>query len=177
MDRDAESCGACHSRGAVDVIDASGGLIEHHEQYEELFQSKHRALSCVACHDPHKGVIQGRKEGTSTVRVSCDSCHFKEAKNQKSSVMKQLVNCIDCHMPRIVKSAVGDPATYTGDIRAHLWPIDPTAVSQFSVDGKTAISQVSLDFSCKSCHRQGGTATVKTDEELKGLAIGYHQPP
>ncbi len=38
-----------------------------------------------------------------------------------------------------------------------------------------AISQVTLDFACKSCHRDGGSATVKTDEELKAEAIGYHE--
>jgi len=50
---------------------------------------------------------------------------------------------------------------------AHLWAIDPDAISQFSEDGKEAISQVSLDFACKSCHRTGGAATVKTDEPAK----------
>jgi hypothetical protein len=177
IDRDAEQCGECHLRGSAEAINAKGGFIRHHEQYEEIFQSKHRALSCVACHDPHKGVIQGRKTGTATVEVECQSCHFQQAKFQKSAAMKQLVNCIDCHMPRIVKSAWGDASKFTGDIRAHLFAIDPDAASQFSADGKTAISQVSLDFACKSCHRAGGTATVKTDQELKSAATGYHSRP
>ncbi len=177
VDRDAELCGSCHLRGGADAIDASGGFIRHHEQYEELFQSKHQALSCVACHDPHKGVIQGRETGTSTVKVECQSCHFQQADFQASVVMKQMVDCIDCHMPRITKSAWGDADAYTGDIRTHLWAIDPYATSQFSEDGKTAISQVSLDFACKSCHRTGGSASVKTDEQLKDTAIGYHSTP
>ena len=85
-----------------------------------------------------------------------------------------MVDCVDCHLPRIVKSAVGNADGYTGDIRAHLWAIDPEATSQFSEDGSAAISQVTLDFAGKSCHRDGGSATVKTDEELKAEAIGYH---
>jgi hypothetical protein len=174
VDRSAEACGDCHYRGAVEAIDASGGFIKHHEQYEEVFQSKHRALSCIACHDPHEGVVQARKEGTPTVRVDCESCHFKEAQSQKSATMKAMVQCVDCHMPRITKSAVGNAEAYTGDIRTHLWAIDPYAISQFSEDGKTAISQVSLDFACKSCHRSGGGALVKTGEELQNTAIGYH---
>ena len=89
--------------------------------------------------------------------------------------MKATMDCIDCHMPRIVKSAWGNAEAYTGDIRAHLWAIDPYATSQFSEDGKTAISQISLDFACKSCHRVDGTATVKTDEELQNTAVDYHQ--
>jgi len=175
IDRDSELCGACHSRGAVEVIDASGGFIKHHEQYEELFQSKHSALSCVTCHDPHQGVIQGRETGTATARVDCQSCHFQQESFQKSAVMKAMIDCTDCHMPRIVKSAWGNAEAYTGDIRAHLWAIDPDATSQFSEDGKTAVSQISLDFACKSCHRAGGTATVKTDGELQNTAVGYHE--
>ena len=174
IDRDAAQCGSCHLRGAPEAINAKGGFVRHHEQYEELFQSKHRALDCVACHDPHKGVVQGRKEGTATVRVECESCHFQQENFQKSTVMKQVADCIDCHMPRIVKSAVGDADAYTGDIRAHLWAIDPYSTAQFSEDGSTAISQNSLDFACKVCHRTGGSALVKTDEELKAEAIGYH---
>ena len=177
VDRDAELCGSCHLRGGAEAINASGGFIRHHEQYEDVFQSKHQALSCVACHDPHKGVIQGRETDTATVKVECQSCHFQKADFQASVVMKQMVDCIDCHMPRITKSAWGDADAYTGDIRTHLWAIDPYATSQFSEDGTTAISQVSLDFACKSCHRTGGSASVKTDEQLKDTAIGYHSTP
>lgn len=174
VDRSAEQCGKCHSRGAVETVDARGGLIRHHEQYEELFQSKHRALDCVDCHDPHKGVIQGRKTGTATVRVECYACHFKEAKLQKVTE-HDTVNCIDCHMPRIVKSAVANADAYTGDIRVHFWAIDPDAVSQFSEDGKSAISQISLDFACRSCHRIGGPADDHTDKELQDSARNYHE--
>ena len=174
VDRSPEECGECHRRGAVEAIDASGGFIKHHEQYEEIFQSKHLALDCVTCHDPHQGVVQARKAGTDTVRIECQSCHFEKVEAQKSAVMKSTVDCIDCHMPRIVKSAVGDADAYTGDIRTHMWVIDPSATSQFSEDGSTAVSQISLDFACKSCHRDGGTALAKGDDELRSLAEGYH---
>ena len=174
VDRDSAACGDCHLRGAPETIDASGGFIKHHEQYEELFQSKHQALDCVSCHNPHEGVIQARKAGTDTVRVECGSCHFQEAKVQNSPAMKAMVDCVDCHMPRITKSAVGNADAYTGDIRTHLWAIDPDATAQFTEDGKAVISQVALDFACKSCHRPGGTASVYTDEELQEEAKGYH---
>jgi hypothetical protein len=177
VDRSSELCGECHSRGAVESIDAKGGFIKHHEQFEEIFQSKHQSLSCVTCHDPHEGVIQARKTGAATTRVECQSCHFKEASFQKSTAMKAMVKCIDCHMPRLVKSAWGDAAAYTGDIRSHLFAIDPYATTQFSEDGKTAISQITLDWACKVCHREGGMATVRTDEELKNMAVDYHQSP
>lgn len=174
-DRSSEECGSCHSRGDVESINASKGFIRHHEQFEEVLQTKHQALSCVTCHDPHKGVVQELKAGNAGSRIDCQDCHFKEENTQKSAVMKSMVDCLDCHMPRIVKSAVGNAEAYTGDIRAHLWAIDPEATSQFSEDGSEAISQITLDFACKSCHRDGGSATVKTDEELKDEATGYHE--
>jgi hypothetical protein len=175
VDRDAQACGDCHLRGAIESVDAKGGFIKHHEQYEELFQSKHNALSCVACHDPHAGVIQGRQEGTDTVRVDCESCHFEKAREQKSEFMKSLVDCVDCHMPRIVKSAVGDAAKWSGDIRTHFFVIDPEADEQFSDDGGTAISQITLDWACKSCHGAEGLFTEYSDAELYDVAKGYHQ--
>jgi hypothetical protein len=180
VDRSAEACGTCHSRGAVEEVDVSGGFIRHHEQYEELFQSKHRILECVDCHDPHVGVIQARKTGLPTTRIQCSACHFNEAKFQKVEehlTEEPPVDCIDCHMPRLVKSAYADAEAYSGDIRAHLWAIDPDALSQFPEDGNLAISQIALDFACKVCHRSIGPAGLLTDEELRDSAIEYHERP
>jgi hypothetical protein len=47
--RDPEECGACHRRDEVESVNAQNGFIEHHEQYEELYQSKHVILDCVLC--------------------------------------------------------------------------------------------------------------------------------
>ena len=79
-------------------------------------------------------------------------------------------------MPRIVKTAWGDAAKFTGDIRTHLMAIDPNQVGQFSADGTTALSQISLDFACRHCHIPD-SGMAKTDEELKAAANGYHTPP
>jgi len=73
--------------------------------------------------------------------------------------------------------AVGNVDLNTGDIRAHLWAIDPYTAEQFNEDGSEAISQVSLQFACKGCHVEGGTATVKSDEELQASAENYHARP
>jgi len=175
VDRSAEACGDCHNRGDKTVIDSSGGFIKHHEQFEELIQTKHNSLTCVSCHDPHEGVIQSREEGTDTTRVECASCHYEEAENQKSDVMKKFIDCIDCHMPRIVKSAVGDADQWSGDIRSHLFAIDPDADAQFSEDGSSAISQITLDYACKSCHGAEGWANQYIDEVLYAEANNYHQ--
>jgi len=183
VERSAALCGDCHIRGAVESVNAKDGFIEHHEQYEELFQSKHITLDCVICHDPHTLVIQLRKAQESdpsvqTTRTQCQNCHFKQAQFQDSTVHPGIgVQCIDCHMPRIVKTAWGDAEKFTGDIRTHLMAIDPKQIGQFSEDGKTALSQVGLDFACRHCHVEGGKALPKTDEQLIDKATGYHTPP
>ena len=177
IDRDAEMCGDCHRRNDVEAVEASGGFIQHHEQYEELFQGKHVALDCVICHDPHTGVVQLREAGVQTTRTLCENCHFEEAKYQDTRHLK--LSCITCHMPRIVKNAVGNPDTFTGDIRTHLMAIDTDQIGQFqtlTVDNaeKTfTLSQIGFDFACRQCHNG---ALSKTDEALKDMAKGYHTP-
>jgi hypothetical protein len=174
IDRDPEMCGKCHRRGDVTEVDASGGFIQHHEQYEELFQSKHLTLNCVTCHDPHSGVIQLRYAGEPTVRTSCENCHFKQAQVQNIPVHDVLgITCITCHMPRVTRSAWGDAEKFTGDIRTHIMAIDPTQFAQFTEDGRLALSQIGLDFACRQCHG-AGLASAKTDEELSSRATGYH---
>ncbi|MBC8507709.1 MAG: hypothetical protein H8D34_22820 [Chloroflexi bacterium] len=179
IERSFALCGECHIRGSSEAVDASGGFIKHHEQYEELFQSKHITIDCVTCHDPHAGVVALRnaEEGTPTTRTSCENCHFDQAKYQDSQIHPLAADCIDCHMPRVTKSAVGNAEMFTGDIRTHLMAIDSTQIGQFSEDGSKALSQLGLDFACRSCHVDGGSATVKTDEELIDKAFGYHDRP
>jgi len=172
--RDSELCGKCHRRGQVEMVDAKGGFIEHHEQYEELFQSKHVILKCSICHDPHAGVKQLREAKKPTTRTQCTNCHFEKAKHQSDVHKAAEVACIDCHMPRIVKTAWGDAKRFTGDIRTHMMGIDPDQVGQFTEDGKYALSQIGLNFACRHCHVEGGRALPKTDDELKARAKGYH---
>ena len=175
--RDSEACGACHRRGDVENVNAKDGFIEHHEQYEELFQGKHAVLDCVQCHDPHKGVVQLREAKEQTTRITCDRCHQEQArlvKNAKHAAMK--TPCVECHMPRIVKTAWGDPEKFSGDIRTHLMSINPEQISQFSEDGKTALSEIGLDYACRHCHVPG-SGMAKTDEELIAAAKDYHSAP
>ena len=175
LDRDSAACGDCHVRGGFEEVNASGGFIQHHEQYEELFQGKHVTIDCVVCHDPHAGVIQLRQAGEQTTRTTCENCHFKETQPTKNEKHGR-VECIECHMPKVSKSALGDPETFTGDLRTHLMAIDPQQVGQFNEDGTVALSQLSFDFACRSCHSPNGTAIDKTDEELIDMATDYHAP-
>lgn len=174
VERSSALCGECHDRGAQEFVDAKGGFIEHHEQYEELFQSKHIAVDCVVCHDPHKGVVQLRQAGLPTTRTQCENCHFKEAQNRTSM---ESVACVECHMPRIVKNAQGNAELFRGDVRTHLMAIDVTTFDQFytvkegDVEKTYSLSQVGLNFACKSCH--GSTID---DAALQEEAKGYHAP-
>ena len=177
IDRDAELCGECHIRNAIEAVDAKDGFIEHHEQYEELFQSKHVTIDCVVCHNPHTLVVQLRQAGEPTTRTQCQNCHFKQAQYQNNEAHAAMqLPCVECHMPRIVKSAWGDAEKFSGDIRTHMMAIDPNQVGQFSEDGKTALSQIGLDYACRHCHVEG-SGFPKTDEELIETATGYHNPP
>lgn len=179
VDRDAEACGACHVRGGSEEVNASDGFIQHHEQYEELFQSKHVTVDCVICHDPHTGVVQLRQVGAPTTRTTCENCHFDQAKTQTGGPHSGIrITCIDCHMPRVTKSAVGDAAKFSGDIRTHLMAIDPQQIGQFSEDGSLALSQIGLDFACRHCHVPDGSgrAPSQSDEALIEAATNYHSP-
>ena len=174
IDRDAEQCGRCHSREEIESVNASGGFIRHHEQYEELFQGKHITLDCVICHDPHQGVVQLRQADMQTTRTQCENCHLDEAQFQDSQIHPAATECIDCHMPRIIRSAVGDAEKFTGDIRTHLMRINPEQIEQFTEDGSASLSEIGLNFACRHCH--GVTASEKTDEELIEKATDYHTP-
>ncbi|KAA3661799.1 MAG: hypothetical protein DWQ04_15345 [Chloroflexi bacterium] len=177
VDRDSAACGDCHVRGGFEEVNASGGFIKHHEQYEELFQSKHLTVDCVDCHDPHGGVIQYRQVGAPTTLTTCEGCHFQEASVTNVGKHEDAnVECIDCHMPRVTKSALGDPERFSGDIRTHLMAIDPNQIGQFSEDGSVALSQLSIDFACRSCHSEKGIASPAEDDVLVGAATGYHTP-
>jgi hypothetical protein len=181
VDRDSEACGECHVRGGSEEVNASDGFIQHHEQYEELFQSKHITIDCVVCHDPHTGVIQLRQTGRQTTRTECENCHIEQAKYAGNEEVHNRikVDCIECHMPKVTKSAVGDPERFTGDIRTHLMAIDPDQVEQFieTEDGLISASQLSLNFACRHCHNPDGLGPEVTDEELQEAARGYHNPP
>lgn len=175
MDRDSEACGDCHVRGGTEEVSASNGFIQHHDQYEDLFMGKHIAIDCVVCHNPHTGVVQLRQDDLQTTRTQCENCHFDQASNSADEAHDGInIDCIDCHMPRVIKSAVGDPERFTGDVRTHLMTIDPQQIGQFSEDGSVVLSPLSLDFSCRGCHNPDGRGRIKTDEELITTATGYH---
>jgi hypothetical protein len=174
IDRDAETCGACHARGATGEVSVQDGFIQHHDQYQDLFVGKHAALDCVTCHDPHSGVVQLRQAEVQTTRIQCGDCHFQQAQFLNHPTFAR---CIDCHMPRLIQSAWGQPEEFTADIRTHLVAIDPNQIGQFNEEGTAALAQIGLNYACRSCHTQGSFATPKTDEELIERAARIHREP
>ena len=184
IERDSEMCGECHRRGDVEQVNAKDGFIEHHEQYEELYQGKHIVLKCVDCHNPHTGVVQLREAGEATTRTACENCHREQATFQNNESHQQMgFACTECHMPRIVKTAWGDAEKFTGDIRTHMMAIDPYQIEQFETITDTlgtasqiSLSEIGLNFACRHCHG-AGLGSPKTDEELINAAAGYHDRP
>lgn len=158
-----ERCGDCHKRGDVRQIDASGGLIKHHEQYEDLLASPHKYLKCGACHDPHKSVKYALG-GIKDEKTTCLQCHENQTVKLKNNVHQQ--TCTTCHMPRVAKSAV--QVTHTvdgyplpeGDIRGHLFRISTDADwDMFTSDGQFVEvddqhkAYLTVDRACLTCHQ------------------------
>ncbi len=179
---ESEMCGRCHVNESAYKVSASDGFIHSNQQYAELTQSKHLALNCTDCHDPHTGVAQLRQAEQQTTRTLCQNCHFKEAQYQKEPHKSASLECIECHMPRIDVTATGNADKWTGDTRSHLFGIDPTQIDQFvtATEGDKqvtySLSQVGLDFACRHCHVKG-VGFNKTDEQLIEMATGFHDRP
>lgn len=86
------------------------------------------------------------------------------------------MQCIDCHMPPMDKSAVADIEMFTGDIQSHLFSINPDPEAlQFNEDGSTAMPYITLTYACMHCHN-GQLASEKDMDTLSEMARGYHTP-
>ncbi len=181
-DSSTELCGRCHTRDSSNRIAASGGYIKHHEQYDELLgihpdgvgaggTGKHlqAGVGCNTCHDPHASTVNRDKSGVNGLIKECTDCHSDKviaagvhseksfARKGLSTVSgKRISNCVQCHMPKITKSAVGHDAIGTGpqvgDIRTHIFKIDLSTTTQFTPDGKFSYPWVSGVNACKHCH-------------------------
>ncbi len=193
------TCLGCHSRDAQHRIEAKGGLIRHHEQYDEFITSAKADgagadLTCNSCHDPHvttvyrqRTTLDGTKQAGDGLVRKCVDCHT----DIPVRVTMRGVACEDCHMPRIVKSAVGSTLSNglsLGDIRSHIFKIDVNTVSAEALfsedpaDGKTVANAsgagIPLAYACRNCHGAGdGRATSDpTDDALLAVAPLIHMP-
>lgn len=199
VDDSSEFCGKCHTRGgdngvaaAPEVIEASGGYIKHHEQYDEWYNSPHNVSygpGCNDCHSPHASVFfDDTTPGEGVLAsASCESCHVDGDHANIASTTHAFGECTDCHMPDASKSAVASNL-YNGDVATHLWTINTSINGKddmFSVDGTsvvidedTGFASITLDFACYGCHKDengvGGSMSTKTMQELVDRAATIH---
>ncbi|WP_343667999.1 multiheme c-type cytochrome [Chitinophaga sp.] len=73
-----------------------------------------RHMNCTTCHDPH------RDEGNKTVAFSkkCMQCHQQQPAPGCKFDKVAVLNCIDCHMPKLPSSKIVLSGTYY--LRTHL---------------------------------------------------------
>ena len=193
-----EFCGKCHTRGgdngvtpAPEIIEASGGFIKHHEQYDEWYNSPHNVSygpQCNTCHDPHASVKfdEGAPGDGVSVTTNCVSCHVTGSHaNIAETTHGYGATCVDCHMPDASKSAIANNI-HDGDVSTHLWTINTSVngkVDMFTEDGTSVAltdgrGAITLDFACYGCHNDpdgvGGGGSEKTLQELHDRAETMH---
>ena len=200
VDDSAALCGRCHTRDALNRIEASSGFIRHHEQYDEWRHSPHGLAGgpgCNDCHDPHASVVYDVVAEGTGVTAACTDCHDATdyALNGNDPPHPSFVNieCIDCHMPKVAKSARASDSNpkYVGDVASHIFAINSDAVNMeegmgiladgksfIKTDEQTGLAKVTLDFVCYRCHTDesgdGGGGTVKSLGQLSTMANGIH---
>lgn len=180
LDKSSDLCGSCHYRNEDHTIAASGGFIKHHEQYDEWLTSAHNTsnIGCNTCHDPHAGTKRDDQALGEGVKINCESCHPNK---DASKHMALALSCVQCHMPKISKSAIANGA-YVGDIKTHIFKINTSATgTMFSTDGTKANPNgdgMSLDYVCYQCHKddngEGGNNSQRSMTVLSNKATGFH---
>ncbi|MEN8229830.1 MAG: FlgD immunoglobulin-like domain containing protein [Bacteroidota bacterium] len=171
-------CGTCHNRGYTNSIDAKGGYIKHHEQWDELMSGPHTdaGLTCKTCHNPHVRTIWDGDGITKT----CSECHTDQVATVNHSGG---ATCIDCHMAYAAKSGTTrGKSGYKGDVRSHLLKITADTASMFTEDGSavrdddTRAASLSPGHACLGCHNDDPDDGIpdKTLEEAAAGAAGMH---
>lgn len=182
LNKNSNLCGKCHTRNADNTIAASGGFIQHHEQYDEWLTSGHNnttnMVGCNTCHDPHASTKYDSQAPGDGVKATCASCHPNKNGSKHSAAA---LTCIQCHMPKITKTAV-KTGYYTADIKTHIFKINTSAMGEmFNAAGTLANPNgdgMSLDYVCYQCHKDasgnGGSASTRTMMQLSAKATNFH---
>jgi len=165
-------------------VAASSGLIKHHEQYDEIvgihpddpsigstrsggFMGTHG--NCRTCHLVHETSVNQDKSGDAPgvklwngdadqpFKAACLQCHASyDPQNRVSGGMKTL-DCVECHMPDLAKTAIAHEAVgdgpVLGDIASHLFRIELYVdAPQFTDDGGFSYPWITTDYACRTCH-------------------------
>ncbi len=169
-------------------IAASGGFVRHHEQYDEILGIDPETLlttrsgfflashgNCGTCHNPHASSVNANNTaytGMSNPGLTSDrclDCHENYDPALREGGMQSL-ECADCHMPKLAKSAVvtipaeaDRPAQ--GDVTSHIFTIElNSGKGQFwpppgEPDAeKFAYPAIDEDWACRTCHNSAPNA-------------------
>lgn len=172
-------CGTCHNRDYKNPINASGGFIKHHEQWDEFTHTPHFAngMDCLTCHNPHVRTIW---DGDGVIK-QCATCHSEQVEITNHSAG---ATCIDCHMPYAAKSGTQrGESGYVGDVRSHLFTIIVDTNSMFTEDGAWVKDDdereaaLSPAYSCLGCHNNDPNDNIpdKTLEQAVAQAKDMHE--
>lgn len=180
VERDSRLCGDCHlyQEQATIFADDEEPFAHHQQQFPELYNSKHFALDCITCHDPHASATFADEENDTAqgIQQSCENCHWAQTVSKNRRHEAVAVTCIDCHMAPMARSAQSAPDLFIGDVRTHQFSINPDPqAAQFSEDGARVMPYITLTYACKQCHNDQ-FAVDRDLEELAEMARGYHNP-
>lgn len=135
----------------------------HHQQYLDWEQSQHykEGVTCTSCHFVHQiGMPPTRSQTINAGSAQCFECHIIINKVQAHSI-HSFGNCIGCHMPRIVKSAV------SGDLHSHVFdsltPID-------------TIKNPKVPNSCQACHHHKDDKLMDLQNAFDPTGLGEVMP-
>ncbi len=163
------ACQGCHTiDGVSSVVQVSDGFVLSQQQANEFRISQHGNgdgvdLQCGTCHNPHVAVhypdVAGA--GRSGISTPCQTCH--PGQQVLLNDAPKAIECVDCHMPKATKSALGGPVGNgrMGDVATHIFSINPAPVTreamfnpggtEVAIDGE-GVGAVTLDFVCLRCH-------------------------
>jgi len=172
-------CGTCHNRSYINTINASGGFIKHHEQWDEFTYTGHmdNGMNCKTCHNPHKRTIW---DGDGVI-AACASCHADQVATTNHSGN---TTCIDCHMPFAAKSGTKrGESGFVGDVRSHLMKITVNDESMFTDDGsyvrddEEREASLSPAYTCLGCHNNDPNDNIpdKTLAQAIAAAEDMHE--
>lgn len=166
IDRSSALCGECHYKGDLSTISAGSGFIKDHQQYNEMYNSKHNALQCVDCHNMHVSLHPNNPGRSSAMTNKCENCHLEETQSFAASDLPHYNNgvaCTECHMPLAVKSALAT-GTYEADVHTHTVVINTSATaSMFSADSSKANPYLTVEYTClkSGCHDPSVSGNTK----------------
>ncbi|MBN1843724.1 MAG: cytochrome c3 family protein [Deltaproteobacteria bacterium] len=177
---DSNVCLKCHGIEPHDAIPMNGVFLSQYTEANQLLASKKKDFACSDCHNPHSRAEESIKQG-------CVECHEARKAEYTGSLMERVgVACMDCHMAPAAVIAEGDPESFRGDFKSHLFHVDYRKELPKPITNGIALNPgyLTVDYACMRCHQtyenrswavRYGTfvhsITVTTDVKIKRFQI------